>query len=153
MKFTCSVEIRMPINRVVELFDNVDNLKHWQDGFISHEHVSGVPGETGTISRFKYKSGKREIHLTETIVTNNLPVEFTALYEAKEMTNTMSNRFTSLSDNSTLYLAQINYIKFNGIMVKMMATLFPGMFKKQVQKWLDQFKVFCEKSELQEPMI
>ncbi|RLD18160.1 MAG: SRPBCC family protein [Bacteroidetes bacterium] len=146
MKFTCSVDIDLPLDRVVELFDNVDNLKHWQDGFISHEHVSGVPGESGTISRLIYKSGKREINLTETIVTNDLPAEFTALYEAKEMTNTMSNKFSSLTENSTRYIAEINYIKFNGIMVKLMATVFPGMFKKQVQKWLNQFKGFCERS-------
>ena len=146
MKFTCSVDIDLPLDRVVELFDNVANLKHWQDGFISHEHVSGVPGESGTISRLIYKSGKREINLTETIVTNDLPAEFTALYEAKEMTNTMSNKFSSLTENSTRYIAEINYIKFNGIMVKLMATVFPGMFKKQVQKWLNQFKGFCERS-------
>lgn len=146
MKFTCSVDINLPINRVVELFDNVDNLKHWQDGFISHENVSGPPGESGSISRFKYKSGKREINLTETIVINDLPVEFKALYEAKEMTNTMSNKFSSLTENSTHYSAEINYIKFNGFMIKLMATIFPGMFKKQVQKWLNHFKDFCERS-------
>jgi len=145
MKFTCSVDIDLPIDRVIELFDNVDNLKHWQDGFIGHEHVSGVPGETGAISHFKYKSGKREIGLTETIYTNELPVEFAALYEAKEMTNTMSNKFSSLSENRTHYIAEVNYIKFNGFMVKMMVAIFPGMFKKQVQKWLDQFKEFCER--------
>lgn len=33
----------------------------------------------------------------------------------------------------------------NGIMPKLMAKLFPGMFKKQSQKWMDQFKEFVEK--------
>jgi uncharacterized membrane protein len=150
MKFTCQVDIDLPIDRVIQLFDNVDNLKEWQDGFLSHEHVSGVPGETGAVSRFRYQSGKREINLRETIVTSDFPDEFTALYEAKEMTNTMSNRFTSLSENSTRYIADIEYIKFNGFKVKMMATLFPGMFRRQVQKWLDQFKEFCERSGVEE---
>jgi uncharacterized membrane protein len=149
MKFTCQVDINLPIDRVIQLFDNVDNLKEWQDGFISHEHVSGVPGETGSKSRFRYRSDKREIVLVETIITRDFPDEFTALYEAKEMTNTMSNKFTALSENSTRYVAEINYIKLNGFMVKLMATLFPGMFKRQVQKWLNQFKDFCERSGLE----
>jgi len=29
-------------------------------------------------------------------------------------------------------------------MIKMMAFLMPGMFKKQTQKWLNQFKEFAE---------
>ena len=29
-------------------------------------------------------------------------------------------------------------------MPRLMATLMPGMFKRQTQKWLDQFKVFSE---------
>ena len=56
----------------------------------------------------------------------------------------MSNQFIAIDDMSTRYDAEINYIKFNGFMVKAMVFLFPGMFKRQVQKWLNQFKSFAE---------
>lgn len=146
MKFICQVDIDLPRDRVVQLFDNAETLKEWQDGFVSREHVSGVPGATGSKTRCRYQSGKREIVLIETIITRDFPDEFTALYEAKEMTNTMSNKFSALSENSTRYVAEINYIKLNGFRVRIMATLFPGMFRRQTQKWLDQFKSFCERS-------
>lgn len=144
MKFSCSVDIENPIARVIELFDNPENLKEWQDGFVSLEHLSGTPGEAGAKSRLIYKIGKREIELTETIRVKNLPDEFTALYEAKTMSNTMTNRFIKLSDNQTRYESEIEYIQFVGILPNLMAKLMPGMFKKQVQKWMDQFKVFVE---------
>lgn len=150
MKFKCSVEIDLPMNRVVELFGNPDNLKEWQDGFISFEHISGNPGDIGAQSRMKYQIGKRQIELIETIIKNDLPYEFTGLYEAKEMTNTMKNTFHEISDRRTRYEASVEYTSMRGFMVRMMASLYPGMFKKQVQKWMNQFRDFCESSGLQE---
>ncbi len=152
MKFICTVDIKLPVERVIQLFDNVDNLKHWQDGFQRFEHISGVPGETDAKSRIRYKTGKRDLEFIETIITRNLPDEFTALYEAKPMINTMNNRFNPLSENRTRHEAEIKYTEFNGFMVKMMSTLFPGIFKKKVQKWLNQFKAFCEESGLENKM-
>jgi len=145
MKFTCRVEINKPVEKVVGLYDNSENLKEWQDGFVSLEHLTGEPGTSGAKTRLIYKIGKHEIELIETIYAKNLPQEFSALYEAKTMTNTMTNRFTPLGENKTRYETEIEYTSFNGILPKMMALLLPGVFKKQTQKWLDQFKVFAEK--------
>ena len=145
MKFTCIVIIEKPINQVTDLFINPDNLKEYQDGFLKKEIVSGVPAEVGTVSRMYYKQGKRDMVITETVTSNNLPHEFTGFYHHIHMDNTMTNRFTSLSENSTQYDAEIEYTNLRGFMVKAMAFLFPRMFKKQVQKWLDQFKEFVEK--------
>ena len=147
MKFTCSVEIKQPIARVTELFDAPNNLKEWQDGFVGIEHLSGRPGQPGAKSKLIYNIKNKEMELIETIIKKDLPREFSATYEHKHMTNTMSNRFTSLGSNLTKYDAEIEYTQFNGFLVKMMAFLFPGMFKKQVQKWLDQFKAFAEKAD------
>ena len=145
MKFTRSVEIGRPIGEVIRLFDNVDNLKEWQDGFVSLDHIGGTPGQPGAKSRIIYNTGKHVIELTETIQVKNLPVEMTALYEHKHMVNTMTNRFTPMGENKTKWTVEIEYTKFIGFIPRMMAMLMPGIFKKQVQKWLDQFKVFAEK--------
>jgi uncharacterized membrane protein len=144
MKFTCTVDINLPVNRVVELFDNVENMYKWQDGLQSFDHISGTPGEVGAKSKMVYKHKKRVLELEETILVKNLPDEFTATYEHIHMTNTMSNRFTAPSEGKTRWEANIEYTQFNGFMPKVMAKLFPGMFKKQTQKWLDQFKTFAE---------
>ena len=146
MKFNCQVEINQPIEKVIDLFDNHENMKHWQDGFVSFEHLSGRPGQVGAKSRIIYEFGKKgkTMELIETITVNNLPDEFSGTYEHKHMTNNMVNRFKSLGPNKTRWDAELHYTKLNGLMIKMMAFLMPGMFKKQTQKWLDQFKVFAE---------
>ena len=61
MKYSVDIEIDLPRARVVELFDNPDNLKHWQPGLVSFEAISGVPGEPGGRSRLRYQMGKKEI--------------------------------------------------------------------------------------------
>ncbi|MFK7771679.1 MAG: SRPBCC family protein [Saprospiraceae bacterium] len=145
MKFTCTVIIEKPIDQVANLFINPDNLKEYQDGFLRKELVSGTPAQVGTISKMFYLQGKREMEITETVTLNNLPNEFSGFYHHIHMDNTMTNRFTALGENRTQYDAEIEYTVLRGFMVKAMAFLFPSMFKKQVQKWLDQFKVFAEK--------
>ncbi|MCP4132753.1 MAG: SRPBCC family protein [bacterium] len=144
MKFTCVVEIDLPVETVIELYDSPENLKKWQDGFVSIEHLSGSPGEPGAKSKLIYTIGKRTIELIETIIKKDLPREFSALYEAETMVNTMKNQFTSPDPNRTIFDMEIEYTKFNGVIPKMMSFFMPGIFKKQTQKWLNQFKTFAE---------
>ncbi|QTE23785.1 SRPBCC family protein [Polaribacter cellanae] len=89
--------------------------------------------------------GKGEMELIETVLKNDLPDFFSAFYFHKHTENTMASIFTVIDDNTTEYSAEINYTAFKGFMVKVMKSLFPDMFKKQVQKWLDNFKVFVKK--------
>lgn len=144
MKFNCHVEINQPIEKVITLFDNPDNMKYWQDGFVSFKHLSGREGEVGAKSKIHYNTGKREFDLIETITTKNLPHELSGTYEHIHMTNTMVNRFKSISADQTRWDAEIEYTSITHFMAKIMAFLMPGMFKKQTQKWMDQFKDFAE---------
>jgi len=75
MRFTCATEIDLPVAKVIEMFDNTDNLKNWQNGLVSYEHVSGSPGAVGSKSRINIKTGKHAIELSETILVKNLPHE------------------------------------------------------------------------------
>ena len=142
--FSCKVEINKPIQKVVELFDNPDNLKKWQDGFTSYEHLSGAPGTPGAKSKLVYNNRNHVIELTETIISKNLPSEMNALYEHTHMSNTMRTRFEDLGDNKTSYEMIVDDIKFHKLMARVMFRLNPGMFRKQSQKWMDSFKAFVE---------
>jgi hypothetical protein len=73
MKYSLSIQIDLPREKVVELFDNPENLKLWQPGFISAEHISGEKGHPGSKTRLNYKMGRREIEMIETITSRNLP--------------------------------------------------------------------------------
>lgn len=143
MKYTVQAEIDLPIEKVIELFDNPDNLKHWQPGLISFEHVSGTPGQPGAKSRLKYKMGKREIDMLETITVRDLPREFSGTYEANGVYSVSKNFFKPVSDNKTLYINE-NEFRFRGFM-KVIGFLMPGSFRKESMKYLMQFKEFAEK--------
>jgi len=66
------------------------------------------------------------------------------LYEHTHMINTQSSRFCELGPNQTEYTSEVVYTQFNGIMMKVMSKLFPGKFKGQSEKWMQQFKEFAE---------
>ena len=87
--------------------------------------------------------GKREIEMIETITRRNLPAEFHGTYEAKGVYNIQKNFFTALGENRTKWVSESEF-KFSGMM-KLMGWLMPGAFKKQSQKYLDDFKAFAEK--------
>lgn len=142
MKYTNETIINKPIDRVVELFDNPDNLAEWQPGFISMEHIGGEHGQPGSKYRMKYKMGKRDIEMIETVLVRDLPREFTGTYEAKNVWNKVSNHFAAIDENTTRYSSE-NEFKFSGMM-KLFAWLMPGAFKKQSQKYMDLFKEYAE---------
>ena len=145
MKFRCSVDIDLPRPKVIEIFDNPDNMKHWQDGFISFEHYKGEPGKSGAESRIKYNINGREMELIETVLVRNLPDEMSGTYESKHTFNHMRNYFKEIDLRKTRWEAEIEYTELRGLMMKIMSRIAPGMFKKQTQKWMDQFKAFAEK--------
>ena len=143
MKYTCTTTINQPIQRVVSLWDDVQCFAEWQDGFVSIALLSGKHNTKGAQSKILI-SGKHDIELLETIIEYNLPEVKKALYEHKHMTNTQTSRFVSMDSNKTQYISEVEYTQFNGMMIKLMAFLFPSKFKQQSQKWMDQFKDFCE---------
>ena len=144
MKYQNEVEIDLPIERVIELFDNPENLQYWQPGLQSFEHISGTPGQPGAKSRLKYLMGNRKIEMIETILKRNLPDEFSGTYEAKGVYNIVSNRFIPLGAYKTKIVAH-NEFQLSGFM-KLIGWLMPGTFKKQTQKYLEDFKAFAEKT-------
>lgn len=145
MKFQGFVDIQQPREKVVALFADPIYLKEYQDGFIKKELISGDEGQDGAISKMYYKMGKREMELTETITANQLPDSFEAHYHHIHMDNTMNCRFTSISDTETRYEYEFEYTRINWVMPKLMAILFPGMYRKQGEKWMQQFKDFADK--------
>ena len=146
MKYTCTVEIDLPIEKTAQLWNDEAYFSSWQDGFQSIELLSGEKDTIGAKSRILI-DGKQKMELIETIQLCNLPKEKKALYEHIHMTNTQHTQFEKINSIKTKFTSTVEYTKFNGFMIKVMAKLFPGMFKKQSQKWMDQFKTFAENHE------
>jgi len=85
MKYTSEIEINSPVDRVIELFDNPNNMDKWMKRLQSFEPISGKPGEVGAKSRLKFKMGNREIEMIETVTVRNLPDEFSGTFETRSI--------------------------------------------------------------------
>ena len=143
MKYECRTIINLPIDKVAALWTDENYFKEWQDGFKSIELLSGEANTVGAKSKIIIEA-EQYIELIETIQIVDLPREKKALYEHKHMTNTQHTKFLAIGDNKTDFISTVEYTKFNGLMIKMMAKLFPVKFKAMSQKWMDQFKAFAE---------
>ena len=142
MRYTCNLPIDKNINDVIALFDNPDNLTAWMEGLQKFEHISGTPGEPGAKSHLTFLHKGREMVLTETILERDLPRVFKASYESPMGYNEVAASFEKIDDNTTQYSTD-NYFKLKGVM-KFMAPLMKGAFKKQSMKYLHAFKAFAE---------
>ena len=143
MKYKNEVIINAPIDKVVELFDDADNLKKWQPGLISIDHLTGDYGQVGSTYKLKFKMGKRDMEMIETIKVKNFPDLFITTYDIKNVWNEVQTHFEKINDSTTKYWTD-NEFQMKGFM-KIMAFIMPGVFKKQSQKYLDLFKEFVEK--------
>lgn len=142
MKFSLNILINKPLDKVVNAFDNPDNLLKWMDGLQSIETIEGEPGKVGAKSKMFFKMGKREVEMIETIKRIKFPHLFVATYEAKGVFNVIENVFEKVEGNVTRYTT-LQEFRFKGIM-KIIAFLFPRSFKKQSYKYLEDFKNFIE---------
>lgn len=146
MKHKGAIEINQTLEKVAALFSDPRNLKEYQDGFVKKELISGEQGKVGSVSKMIYKHGKQDMILTETITKNELPHSFEAYYHHKHMDNTMKCNFTALDDKTTKYEFEYEYTRIDWIMPRLMAILFPSMYRKPAEKWLRQFKDFAERN-------
>lgn len=140
MIFDCSIDIDADIETIQAAFFNTEDMKQYQDGFQSKTLISGNDGEKDTKSKLVFD----KLELIETIITNNLPEEFLALYEHKHTTNTMKVSFTPIANNKVRYTSTVEYTKLNGFVIKIIAKIYPKLFKKQIDKWLKKFKIHVE---------
>jgi hypothetical protein len=142
MRYQLELDIDLPRARVIELFLDSDNLTKWQPDLVSFEHVSGEPREVGAKNRQIHKMGKREVEMIETITARNFPEEFSATYEAHKVWNLIENRFIENGPEKTHWILDTEF-KCGG-MVRIMALLMPGMFKKNTFTFMNRFKDFAE---------
>ena len=141
--YTLSIEIELPRDEVVRKFQQAENLFHWQNGLQSVEQLSGQTGIPGCLTKLVYQQGRHRIELMETVVSNELPDKFCGFYSWAEGENTLESRFLELEGGRTRWESTCSY-KMKSLTMKLMGFFFRGKFVEQNQKFLDNFKAFCE---------
>jgi hypothetical protein len=142
MKYSVSINISKPINEVIRLFDDPNNLKHSFPNLEFTELISGTAGQPGAITRMTFKNKNRTIVLIEKILVRNYPDEFTCSYDTKGVYNIVRSSFKSCGDNCTTCISEQEF-RLSGF-VKVIGWLMPGAFKKESMKHLIAFKNFAE---------
>lgn len=151
MKFSGSLYINKPYELVAKLFADPEYAGKYQDGFVKKELLEGDEGQDGSVSMIYYNYGSRGMQLKETITKNNVPHSFEAFYHHEHMDNTMVCKFIPDEDGGTRLEYEYEYTRVSWIRPKLMTILFPGVFKKQGDKWMSQFKIFVEEFEQEQP--
>ncbi|MGJ8593898.1 MAG: SRPBCC family protein [Aquaticitalea sp.] len=144
MKIKSEININLPLKEFVKKFDNPDNMKHWQRGLVSVEHLSGNPGVIGAKMKLNYFIEKRKMEVVETITHARLPHEFHGTFSTKGIDNIQENYFEELKCGGTKWTSISEYLPLSFNM-RIMLMLMPKAFKKQSKRYMSDFKKFAEK--------
>ncbi|MFD8579872.1 SRPBCC family protein [Streptomyces virginiae] len=153
MKYTVSIAIALPRERVVRLLADPALLPMWLRGLVLHEPLSGVHGEVGTKSRVVMQTGQRTFECTETI-TRREPADLHGIPEGRVvrfereivgegMWSAVRDRLTEAGPEATLWASENEY-RFSGLLMRLVGLLMPGSFRKQSLRHMQDFKAFAE---------
>ncbi|WP_214403552.1 SRPBCC family protein [Pseudonocardia lacus] len=153
MKYTVSIEIALPRERVVQLLADPAHMSKWLRGLVLHEPLTGVHGQVGTESRVVMQMGQQKMEATETITRrepadlHGIPSDGVVHYEreivAKGMWSAARERFTQVGPEATLWESENEY-RFSGVLMRLVGPLMRGAFRKQSRQVMQDFKAFAE---------
>ncbi|MFH6601894.1 SRPBCC family protein [Maribacter algicola] len=144
MRYTTEIEIDIPRNEFVKILDIPENMKHWQRGLTGYTILSGTAGHEGSKMELRYKFGKRDMVLIETILKRNMPYEFHVTYDTKGVHNIQKNYFKDIDGRSTIWISESEF-RFSSFFMKAIGFLMPGSFKNQSRIYAQDFKAYAEK--------
>ena len=143
MIFKLELTINKPRSEVWDLFTTPENMKKWQPLLIKIEHISGTPGQPGSISKLSYEEGGREYSLIEKITHRDELNQFDVIYENEFTDNPVGNSFIELGDNETLWIIEAEFT-FKTSTMKLLGPLLKKNFVRRTQKDMERFKELME---------
>ncbi|OBX21172.1 MULTISPECIES: hypothetical protein [Bizionia] len=143
MTYTSEIRINLNLKAFICKFNNVENLKYWQQGLTNYDHVYGTPGETASKIRLHYVLDKKPFFLIQTISESKLPHKLHFTYESNGLYSIQENYFNAISDSEIVWTSKNEYIPTN-FKMRMMLLIMPRTFKNQTKTYLQNFKNFAE---------
>ncbi len=141
MKYTVNVLIEKDRNKVLELIQDPAHFKDWMEGLIDYNIIEKGENDIGTVTELLFEKNGKETKMVETVESKDLPNEIVTSYELGKVYNKCTNRFFE-EDGMTRYEMETEF-SF-GFFSNLFMWLFKGMFSKETEKGMLQFKAFVE---------
>jgi carbon monoxide dehydrogenase subunit G len=153
MKYTVSIEIALPREKVVQMLADPAHLPKWLRGLVLHEPLTGVHGQLGATSRVVLQMGQQRMECTETItrrepvdlhgIPSGSVVHFDREIVSKGMWSAVRERLTEAGPDTTLWESESEY-RFSALLMRLVGLLMPAAFRKQSKQHMQDFKAFAE---------
>jgi hypothetical protein len=153
MKYTVSIEIAQPREKVAQLLADPAHLPKWLRGLVRHEPLNGAHGQVGTESHIVLQMGQQRMEGTETITRrepadlHGIPRDSTVHFErelvAEGMWSAARERLTEAGPGTTLWESENEY-RFNSLPMRLVLPFMRGAFRKQSRVHMQDFKAFAE---------
>ena len=153
MKYTVSIEIALPREKVAQLLADPAHIPKWLRGLVLHEPLNGMHGQVGTESRVVLQTGQQEMECTETItrrepvdlhvIPRDSVVHFEREIVAEGMWSAARERLTEAGPEKTLWESENEY-RFSGLPMRLAGPFMRGAFRKQSRQHMLDVKAFAE---------
>jgi len=141
-----STIIHLPIEKVMDIFENQQYFKDWQKNLVSFKNTSKTIGSVGSTRSMVLKIAGTRITMDEHITTVNLPHVWEAVYRTSGVVYKQTNMFTELmaagGTKTTQWEAKSTF-KFTGMM-RLVSSAKPDLFTGQTKELMHDFKTFAE---------
>jgi len=146
VKPTIEYNSEITVDKSVEESWNVTQDPHkmseWMTGFKSFEHVSGEPGQVGSVSNVIFETNGSETVIKETI-TRIIPNHSIAMTFENDMME-MDYVLEMKGDANQTEIKTYTQVEGNGTIMKSFIAMAPGSFKKQEDTNLSMLKKTIE---------
>jgi hypothetical protein len=153
MKYTVSIDIALPREKVVQMLADPEHLPKWLHGLVLHEPLSGSHWQVGATSRVVMQMGKQQIECTETItrrepvdlhgIPSGSVVHFDREIVGMGMWSVVRERLTEAGPQATRWESESEY-RFGSVLMRLVGLLMPAAFRKQSLRHMQDFKAFAE---------
>ncbi len=143
MKFALAITINLPRERVLEIFDDHDNVTKWQPNLVSRELLEGKLGYPGCRTRMVFNTLGQRIEMLETVISRDLPDEFRAEYSSNGVLNTARNIFIAQTPETTRWISE-NVFTFSGLKGVALKRVPEALYKSQTRSVMMEFKRYAE---------
>ena len=101
MKFSHTITIGRPRERIYELLANPPELKSWFPGFVASEPLGGAAGTPGATARLTFETASGPIVLLETVIDRQPPDLLATTYEFETVIYSLMHHLESVAAAET----------------------------------------------------